>query len=32
MLVVANRQTAQCTNCQEKFPIDSITAKEEEPA
>jgi DNA topoisomerase-1 len=32
MLVVANRQTAQCTNCQENFPIDSITAKEEEPA
>jgi DNA topoisomerase-1 len=32
LLVVANRQTVQCTQCQEKFPIDSILAKEEEPA
>jgi len=32
LLVVANRQTAQCTQCQEKFPLDSILAKEEEPA
>jgi len=32
LLVVANRQTVQCTQCQEKFPIDSILAKEEESA
>jgi DNA topoisomerase-1 len=32
MLVVSGRQMAQCTQCQEKFPIDSLQAKEEEPA
>jgi Topoisomerase IA len=32
LLVIANRQTVQCTQCQEKFSIDSILTKEEEPA
>jgi DNA topoisomerase-1 len=32
LLVVSGRQVAQCTQCQEKFPIDSLQAKEEEPA
>jgi DNA topoisomerase I len=32
LLVVGGRQTAQCTQCQEKFSIDSLLTKEEEPA
>jgi DNA topoisomerase-1 len=32
LLVLSGRQVAQCTQCQEKFPIDSILVKEEEPA
>jgi DNA topoisomerase-1 len=32
LLVLSGRQLAQCTQCQEKFPIDSILVKEEEAA
>ena len=32
LLVLSGRGVAQCTQCQEKFPIDSILVKEEEPA
>jgi DNA topoisomerase-1 len=32
LLVMAGRELAQCVKCQEKFPLDAVTGKSEEPS